>query len=608
MQIEYSLSEVNGIGHSTEEKLRNAGITSVSQLASMSSENLSKIKGFGLVTAKKLIASAKNFLDINEKVNNKSKSNKIFLDDETLISNELYQEDENKSEKSKFIYNYYSPQDEINQQAFISDERDLDENNKDEIYNFENSQNKEIIYSNSVKNVLEREIQNENLMKNPKKFDNMSSIKKSDNMNYSPIVDENIVRNTIHQTHNIKNTDDMYARFNGEKLDKKKVIEIQQNVMKKFKDQAYYIIPNNTNLLRNINQNFDLLALKIIKINKVKSVILLFPIQICHLRGSLVISEDSIKYKYSDHKNNINNELEDHILKTSIIKFIEVQYELFENISLEKSLFDFIKKLVNNNLSVIKTKKNKPLFIHSGQTQFKIIIDPLFICSSKPLFLEKLILYPYQRENNLHIISIEMTNDVLDYLEKKYILLEKTDDQNSIIKHQNLIHKLYVETRIGSIPFLCFGVLLLFIILFSDIFIIATLTRIGIGALGIYIVFLCFSYLRFFNIQKETTEEFSIPHFKLKRNLDETDLLIIKDEMGTKIVDQLVYECFGRINEFSIINEIEQEKAEDLDLELSDYKENRKLEYMITIRNSESQNGNNSLREKIISKYSEFLE
>ena len=66
MQIEYTLTEVNGIGQNTADKLRDCGIGSVLQLASMEPESLGKMKGFGLSSAKKLIDAAKKFLEEKE--------------------------------------------------------------------------------------------------------------------------------------------------------------------------------------------------------------------------------------------------------------------------------------------------------------------------------------------------------------------------------------------------------------------------------------------------------------------------------------------------------------------------------------------------------------
>ncbi|GAG85965.1 unnamed protein product, partial [marine sediment metagenome] len=61
MELEYELTNIHGIGESTKNKLISAGITSVDQLAALTSEQLSKVKGFGSATSKKIIENAQEF-------------------------------------------------------------------------------------------------------------------------------------------------------------------------------------------------------------------------------------------------------------------------------------------------------------------------------------------------------------------------------------------------------------------------------------------------------------------------------------------------------------------------------------------------------------------
>ena len=58
MQVEYELTNIEGIGESAKVKLIEAGITSVAQLAALTPEELSRIKGFGLATSRRIIESA----------------------------------------------------------------------------------------------------------------------------------------------------------------------------------------------------------------------------------------------------------------------------------------------------------------------------------------------------------------------------------------------------------------------------------------------------------------------------------------------------------------------------------------------------------------------
>ncbi|GAB4322259.1 MAG: transcription termination factor NusA [Candidatus Zixiibacteriota bacterium] len=60
-----SLSELPGIGESTQEKLEGAGIVSIEELASKTEEELTEIEGLGPKTAAKLIESAQEWVSMN---------------------------------------------------------------------------------------------------------------------------------------------------------------------------------------------------------------------------------------------------------------------------------------------------------------------------------------------------------------------------------------------------------------------------------------------------------------------------------------------------------------------------------------------------------------
>ncbi|MHA1725608.1 MAG: helix-hairpin-helix domain-containing protein [Promethearchaeota archaeon] len=62
-----SLEKISGIGKKTAQILRQAGINSVEELASMALNDLIKVKGIGKSTAERYINNAKKFLEMKEK-------------------------------------------------------------------------------------------------------------------------------------------------------------------------------------------------------------------------------------------------------------------------------------------------------------------------------------------------------------------------------------------------------------------------------------------------------------------------------------------------------------------------------------------------------------
>ena len=71
------LTEIKGIGSTTAEKLYNAKIVSIRQIAKMSPEKLSETPGIGLATAAKFITAAKNHLESSQKEDIVNKSIQI---------------------------------------------------------------------------------------------------------------------------------------------------------------------------------------------------------------------------------------------------------------------------------------------------------------------------------------------------------------------------------------------------------------------------------------------------------------------------------------------------------------------------------------------------
>lgn len=92
-----SLSELPGIGDTTQEKLEAAGITAIEDLASKTEEELTEVEGLGPKTAAKLIESAQEWVSKNLDFGP--------LEDEKppapLTADELFRDDESSEEESE---------------------------------------------------------------------------------------------------------------------------------------------------------------------------------------------------------------------------------------------------------------------------------------------------------------------------------------------------------------------------------------------------------------------------------------------------------------------------------------------------------------------------
>ena len=398
--------------------------------------------------------------------------------------------------------------------------------------------------------------------------------------------------------------------YESEKLEKILVKSRIKNIEKVLKSLNYRIVQKNSNLLNNISKDIDLLAFKTQQINNQVSLLLMFPIKFCNLKGNLIISNNHIDYNPYNQDLKINERINQLIIGDFDNKLSISQENVFQSVIYEGNLFNFFEKSINKRITVEKTRNNKRLFIRYGTMMFKVIVDPIFICENEPAFLEKSIKFPYQKKSNLHIVKIDDLSDLIHFLEKKYFLIEShTEQKNSISYYFNALTKFRITIRNYSIPFLLYGTLLCFVILLQYLFLINTLTNLGYAAMGIYVIILWYSYYRFSKTQKEIIEDYNTPYYQRKIQVDETDLTIIKDEISTELLDQFIYECLGKNIEFSITAKIEEEKIDNL---ISNFKRNKeaapmKIEEEINT-NNEQIFESNEMKDKLISKYSSFLE
>lgn len=87
--INDDLSIIKGVGSTTEQKLKEAGILSVKQLAGMNPRDLAQINGFGLSSSERIISAAKEYFDqqneSEESLQNKSSPKASMFDQKYSI-------------------------------------------------------------------------------------------------------------------------------------------------------------------------------------------------------------------------------------------------------------------------------------------------------------------------------------------------------------------------------------------------------------------------------------------------------------------------------------------------------------------------------------------
>ena len=337
--------------------------------------------------------------------------------------------------------------------------------------------------------------------------------------------------------------------------------ELTNEITESLKNLGYYSIPSGIEALSPFFQNIDYIGLKLVSVKNNSKLIFLTPIKICDLEGTILIHEGKIDYKTYSKAQEFNlastaRHYADELLRT--------KDKMFEDVVNGDGFRSFVEKYLQIRFAAEKSAKNKKLYFVSGQTQYKVLIEPILLTKIPAKCMEKSILYPYQRKTNLHVIDRSNIGHLLRFLEKKYKLIEsRAKKTNSIETYQNSDAKFRSSLRLASLPFLGYSVVL-FVVYFSQLyFLLRLFNSIGIAAIGIYSFAIGYFYFKFYKTKKELTTEFETPYYLQNLQFSETDLLCVKEEFTAEQMAQFGYECFGKDNNFKVLEQIEKDNIKE---------------------------------------------
>jgi predicted flap endonuclease-1-like 5' DNA nuclease len=429
------------------------------------------------------------------------------------------------------------------------------------------------------------------------------------------------VSKSVPEIHDIKAMTGIENDFQDEISDRNRINAIRRLIEENFKSSGYFVIPRTFSLFKMINKYIDLLAVKVLAGSDDTEHIFIIPAKICDLKGTLLVSDDKLDYHPVKKDPQLKHKMKAILLEPGIENLIKAVNLIFRDITQEGSLFKFFAKYLKEGISVEKSKNNRNLFFRSGLLQYMLLIEPILICQSEPASLEKSLPFPYQKRQNIHYAHYENLPELVKFLEKKYELIETHSVQKNTVKtYFNAVSNFNSDLRNYSVPFALFGGVFLLIMLTQAAYLINLFVKLGYAAIGIYAAVLFYIYLKLYKKKAEISEEFNSPYHLKEVKMDETDLVIIKEELSTGLLDQFIYECFGKTPNFKLISKIEEEKARISALNFSRKNEldtNIRDEYFIdpihnhidnTITMKESANKSQKQRDKKISKYSSFLE
>ncbi len=165
------------------------------------------------------------------------------------------------------------------------------------------------------------------------------------------------------------------------------------------------------------------------------------------------------------------------------------------------------------------------------------------------------------------------------------------------------------DLRKYSAPFMLYGFGFLLILLFQWYSVLSFLINLGYGVISLYIVVIGYIYLKLYNQKSELRREFSTPYYQKKLNFDETNLILINEELSPRFMEQFVYECIERDNDFNIVKKIEQKNAENfLRNKLSKKKIDDSQLFELETSSQSVETKESQLKDKLVEKYSSFLE
>ncbi|MFW9880563.1 MAG: helix-hairpin-helix domain-containing protein, partial [Candidatus Thorarchaeota archaeon] len=518
-----SLTMISGIGPKSAERLVSHGISSISELANSTPTRLSKIEGIGLSTAQKYINGAKEHLRL-KKLNDFPKPLK------TPEKLETYQESP-KEELKNLECNKIESHKRIEGDIEIEDKH----SNDDDLGDFDNVNEGYLDFKNSSTKGM------------------METHTSSSDTKQIVISPEVVRQSTLTLQEKQTASNELLTRLQAEK--------VHQEIVKDLMSFEFTVIDKIPNL-RAVFVGVDLLAFKRVQVKEFLDLIFIVPIKICSLKGSIIVSNENIKYNPKE-KSAENNVYQFELLLQSYLKALSLtEQSISSDLKSHGNLLQYLSKYLGLQITLEKSKTKKNLFFHSGPLQYKMLIEPLLICKNGVGFTEKLIPFAYQNHSNVHIVELNKFPDVLQYLDQKYFLLETySEEKNSVELNCEVLNKFMKDLRNYSTPFMFYGLVILLIILFQAYFILTILINLGYGVITFYCIGVGYVYLNFHRQKAALYRRFTTPYHQKRNDFDEGTLIMIREELNDKMMDQFLYECVGKNSGIKIVNKIETDNA-----------------------------------------------
>jgi predicted flap endonuclease-1-like 5' DNA nuclease len=544
--VREDITKIKGVGPSVAEKLHAHGFNTIEQLAKSSIPQLSNIKGIGPATAQKIVENAKSL------------SSRIKLNDFPQSEIPPIEVAVHQDVKEHTQDNYKPFVEEVKEQKWFSNKYKKPKTGiwypPQKLNSLEFTKQLETVQQDSPK-IHEEHIDVEKVVDEEDIFDEPLQ-KRINSPKLSFIENEplDVKSKRLGETLPLQNA----PPVQDEKLALLEKQQIKSQIEHIFQTFEYNIVKPDP-LLREIFTHVDLVGVKKVNFNDVVDFVIIIPVKLSTLKGQLHVSNETIKYVPS-HKQFKENGSAFKILLNSYFDTIQTNYyAIHHDLAHNGNFHSYLKRHCRINISVKKTLTRKPLFFKEENIQLKIFINPVLLCQNAVAFLEKDIPFAYLTDINLHILNQSNLNDFLQFIEKKYTLLETHRKKtHSLISYNASYNQFLKRSTILSIPFIGFGMVLIFFILFQSFDIMKYFLNIGYALFGVFLIAIPFFYMKVLKPGLEIKAEFSNPFYKAKSLLDETSLVLINEQFSPEMMSQFAYECLGKQHQSKIITQIEQ--------------------------------------------------
>ncbi len=551
------ITKLKYVGPATAERLLIRGFDSIEKIAHSTIAQISEVEGIGEKSAQRIIEVAKAFSNV-----------KTLNEYSDIEQSEL-------SQYEGHIPEYEEPEEDYN----TVEEADVEY---------------EIEPVDDIKEVKPWFEEKFNISRLGKSYPSPNKINSTIEPVVSPPVQEERISYEVPGEESVPKIQEAITEpfaIHSEKIESHEKQELLTRLQSELKSLEYHILPKSGTLYTAI----DVIALKQLKVSEMVELLLILPIKLSSFTGTLKISQTHIDYEGSIKKDESSIKK---VLTTYLTKLSTVRQVIINDLMNSGQFSWMLKEYLKLDISVEKSLIFKNVLFRNGPLHYKILLEPLLVCHGTVGFLDKVIPFAYQKSTNIHIIKIAHLSHLLEFIERKYSLIEEFSDNEDVAADYDDARNDFVEKiRFFSFPIFCFGFVSLLIILFQAFFLLGLIKTLGYSIFSVYVVAIALLYGRYLRIKSSLFEKASLPYYQ--HEFDDSTLILIGEHLSSELMAQFSYECVDTSTETPIITRFEQEHAEDL------YTKNKVREVLTKDKFFE---GQSPPKKDYIRKYSSFLE